>query len=493
MSGVIIQFFHWYHPGNIWEEFEVKADYLKKIGFDAVWFPPATKCSKGSEGRGYDVYDAYDLGEFDQRGGIPTRYGTKEQYLRAISKARHSGISVYADVVLNHRIGGDESESIWVHQVNEDNRNKVISEVMKVNAYTKFTFPGRKNKYSDFIWDYHCFSGIDIAEKNGEEIKGIFKIHNEYGTKWNDEVIDQFGNYDFLMGADIEYRNPSVVQEMKSWIRWYLQTTHADGLRLDALKHISFGFLKEWISYIKKEINPEFNFIGEFWKDNAEMIAQFSDEMNGMISYFDVPLHYNFFNASQDGEAYDLRKIFEGSFLEKKPSSAITFVENHDTQPLQSLESAVRDWFKPIAYALILLIENGRPCVFYPDLFGAEYTDTKDNNEAHIVIPKLHLLPVLMEARKKFAYGSQINFFDHQNCIAFMRTGIGKDDGCLVIISNSKTCSKEVGWGKEYANATFYDFLHQRIEEIVLDDEGEGTFTVNAQSISVWVLKDQII
>lgn len=86
INGVIIHFFHWYHPGNLWQEFMEKADLLKNMGFTAVWFPPATKCVLGMEGRGYDVYDPYDLGEFDQKGSVATRYGTKEEYIRAIKK-----------------------------------------------------------------------------------------------------------------------------------------------------------------------------------------------------------------------------------------------------------------------------------------------------------------------------------------------------------------------------------------------------------------------
>ena len=46
------------------------------------------------------------------------------------------------------------------------------------------------------------------------------------------------------------------------------------------------------------------------------------------------------------------------------------FVENHDTQPGQSLASTVAPWFKPSAYALILLHEAGLPCVFWGDVFG---------------------------------------------------------------------------------------------------------------------------
>nr|WP_308215307.1 hypothetical protein [Sinobaca sp. H24] len=43
---------------------------------------------------------------------------------------------------------------------------------------------------------------------------------------------------------------------------------------------------------------------------------------------------------------------------------AVTFVDNHDSQPEESLESWVEEPFKQSAYALILLREDGYPCVF---------------------------------------------------------------------------------------------------------------------------------
>lgn len=492
MNGVIIQYFHWYYNGNLWNEFAEHTEYLKKLGITAAWLPPATKCSLGLEGRGYDVYDLYDLGEFDQKGGIPTRYDTKEEYINAIEKAHQQGIAVYADIVLNHRIGGDEAERITVHQVNEENRNQIISDAFEVMAQTKFTFPGRNGKYSDFIWDYHCFSGIDFVQKDGEELNGIFKIHNEYGTEWTNAVSHQFGNYDYLMGADVEYRNPHVIQEMKNWIKWYLETTKADGLRLDALKHLSSDFLKEWITYIKTEVNPECFVLGEFWKDDAEKITFFSDKMNDLISCFDAPLHYSFFKASEEGRNYDLSQILTGSFLDQKPVFSVSFVENHDTQKLQALESAVKDWFKPLAYAIILLSEDAYPCIFYPDLFGAEYTDIVDSKEVKITMPKIELLPKLLEARQRFGVGEQIRYFDHPNCVAWIRKGNNDSFGCLTIISNSDEGFKEVDLGKENANTIFKDFLSQRKEEVKTDEKGKAVFRVNSCSVSVWVKADML-
>lgn len=487
INGVIIQYFHWYHSGNLWNEFSEKAEFLKELGFTAVWFPPATKCSLGKEGRGYDVYDLYDLGEFDQKGGVATRYGTKEEYLNAIRKAHEAGLSVYADIVLNHRMGGDEEESITVHEVNNENRNEVLTALIEASAFTKFTFPGRQGKYSDFIWDHQCFSGIDIINVNGEKKEGVFKIHNEYGTEWTDKVSHQSGNYDYLMGADVEYRNPHVVQEMKNWIRWYLDVTRVDGIRLDALKHISSDFLKEWSTYIKTELSPDCYILGEFWKDEVEKISYFSDKMHDLISCFDAPLHYNFFEASKAGQNYDLSGILKNSCLEKQPIFSVSFVENHDTQKLQALESSVQDWFKPLAYAIILLSADAYPCVFYPDLFGAEYQDIKDGREINVIMPKVEVLPELLKARQKFAYGEQINYFDHPNCIAWLRKGDEDHPGCVVILSNSNEGFKEIDLGKESAHSRYRDFLKHREHEITADENGKAIFWVNARSVSIWV------
>ena len=86
-------------------------------------------------------------------------------------------------------------------------------------------------------------------------------------------------------------------------------------------------------------------------------------ETEGQISLFDVPLHYNLYNASKD-ENYDLSKILNSTLVKENPSKAVTFVDNHDTQPGQSLTSFVERWFKLPAYAMILLRDEGYPCVW---------------------------------------------------------------------------------------------------------------------------------
>ena len=82
INGTMIQFFHWYNEdnGTLWDEVAGQAEKLSSLGINAVWLPPAYKAAAGGVSPGYDVYDLFDLGEFDQKGSVRTKYGTKEQY-----------------------------------------------------------------------------------------------------------------------------------------------------------------------------------------------------------------------------------------------------------------------------------------------------------------------------------------------------------------------------------------------------------------------------
>ncbi len=97
-----------------------------------------------------------------------------------------------------------------------------------------------------------------------------------------------------------------------------------------------------------------------------------------------------------------MSQIFSGTLVEADPFHAVTLVTNHDTQPLQALEAPVEPRFKPLAYALILLRENGVPSVFYADLFGASYEDTGGDGETYAIeMPVIEQLHELIDARQR--------------------------------------------------------------------------------------------
>ncbi|MGN6213741.1 alpha-amylase [Parafilimonas sp.] len=493
MNGTMFQFFEWYYPadGSLWEKVKAEAKKLAGYGITAIWLPPAFKGSKGATSEGYDVYDIYDLGEFNQKGTVRTKYGTKQQYINAVKTAHDNSLQVYADIVLNHMNGADETEHIKVKKVNPENRNEYISDVMEIEAHTKFVFPGRQNRYSAFKWDYRCFSGVDHADNVNEE--GIFTILNDY-EGWEEFVSGQNGNYDFLMFCDIEFRNAAVREELKRWIKWYYDTIPFDGLRLDAVKHMPVYFYNEWLDYVRNEIREDMFAVGECWSADVSMLLKYIEASAGRMSLFDSPLQANFHQASESGNNYNLCEIFKNTLIAHHPDLAVTFVSNHDTQPGQSLESAVAAWFKPLAYALILLREQGYPCIFYADMYGADYTD-KDHNEntCHVVIEKLPVLEQLLLLRKNQAYGLQRDYFDHFNCIGWVREGTDEQQysGCAVIMSNGAESIKKMKIGKRHANKIFIDALGNINENVVIDENGFGDFRCMGGSVSVWIEAQQ--
>ncbi len=491
-NGIMIQFFHWYSRdnGTLWKYLSEEAPKLAELGITAAWLPPAFKGSEGVNSRGYDVYDVYDLGEFDQKGTVRTRYGTKDEYIECVKALQANGITAIADVVLNHMGGADETETAWAKKVNPDNRNEFISDTYEIEGYTKFTFPGRNGKYSQFVWDSQCFTGIDYDNRNKET--AIFTLQNEYGDGW-DEVIDtEKGNYDYLMFADIEYRNEAVREEMKRWGKWYLDTVGFNGVRLDAIKHISPRFISEWIDYMRS-LKPDLFVVGEYWAPGQlDLLKTYIDATQAKITLFDAAFHHNLYDASTAGRSYDMRQIFNDSLVANAPALAVTLIDNHDTQPLQALEAPVNPWFKPLGYSLILLRDKGYPCIFYPDLYGTSYTDKgKDGGDYEIILPKCEELEGLLRARKIYAYGFQRDYIDYPSCIGWTREG-NEDSktGCAVLLSNGDDGHKYMEVGKKFAGKIFVDYLQICEGEIVIDENGWAEFRVKGGKVSVWVQKE---
>ena len=475
INGIIMQYFEWYMDcnQNLWNTISEKAEELSKLGITALWLPPAYKGIGGKDEVGYGVYDVYDLGEFDQKGTIKTKYGSKEEYLNCIMNLKQNGIESYADIVLNHKMGADMLQTIPATKVDWGDHNQQVGEQETIRVATKFTFPGRKHKYSDFEWNWTHFDGIDYAENTKEN--AIFKFKDK---NWNGAVDEEFGNYDYLMGADIDFTNEEVVKECINWGKWYLETTKVDGFRLDAVKHIPAFFYKDWIQKLREETGKELFTVGEYWSGDIAKLHRYITETEGKISLFDIPLHYHFDTASKD-ENYDLSKIFEGTLVKENSSMAVTFVDNHDTQPGQSLQSFVERWFKPAAYSLILLRNSGYPCVFYGDFYGIPH----DN------IEPLEELKTILKLRKERAYGEQHDYFDHPDYIGW--TCEGDDEhiksGLAVVISNKGDGEKRMYIGTQFSGEKFIDALSNCEEEIIIDEEGCGTFKVKGKSTSIWV------
>lgn len=484
MNGTIIQYFEWHLPddGKHWQRLAKDAQHLSEVGFSMVWMPPASK-GTGTNDVGYGIYDLYDLGEFDQKGSVRTKYGSREDYQSAIKAIHDHKMWAIADVVLNHKAGADDTEKFEVYEVDPNSRQKKISDKKEIEAWTKFTFPGRSDQYSDFKWNWHHFSGVDFDQKT--ENKGIYMIKGlEKGWADNDEVDSEKGNYDYLMHTDVDYNNPEVVDETIRWAHWFVSEIAIDGFRLDAVKHIEDDFMQQLVDSIRKE-RPDFFAVGEYWKYDYNQLEDYIEDTEFSIDLFDVSLHQHFKQASESNNQYDMSKIMDNTLMQKNPSLAVTFVDNHDSQPGQSLESWVQDWFKPLAYTLILLQDKGLPCVFYGDYYGIQGDSPIAGKQA--------IIDKLMDLRKEYAYGQQYDYFDHANCVGFTRSGNDEYGyGLAVLMSNGDKGYKKMYVGEQFSGQIWVDYLGESQGEVVIDEDGHANFTCEAGSVSIWVNKESL-
>ena len=340
-----------------------------RLGISGVGLlPPAYKGTGGKSDVGYGVYDTYDLGEFDQKGTVATKYGTRAEYLEAVAALHRAGIEVMADIVLNHRLGADAQEEVLAVQDAGDNRNQTVADPRPIQAWTKFTFPGRKRK----VFPISPGTGVISTARIGTAIGSTAESSALSGNNGIRKPTARMAIIDYLnQGADLDLSNPEVIAELDRWGQWYYDTVKMDWLPFGRGKaHGLFSsILTGWAS-LRQNTGQTLPAVGEYWSWELDKLRHYLDVCGHCMRLFDVPLHYQFVKAATSNAQFDMAQILSNTLVQTEPDAAVTFVDNHDTQPSQALASWVPAWFKPLAYALILLRKEGIPCVFYGDLVG---------------------------------------------------------------------------------------------------------------------------
>ena len=348
--AVMMQAFYWDAPqlekqeGNWWNIVAEKIEGLSQSGFNALWLPPISK-GFNNISMGYDPYDYWDLGDYDQKGGTKTLWGNRAELEALIGKAHDHKLGLYADMVINHNSGADEQE---------------VNPLDGQKRWTKFN--PRSGK---FPRDWNSFHPSRYEQ---------IMVEGEH-----------FADFPHLC-----HRNPHVYQAMFDYARFIIEELGFDGFRFDFAK--GFG---EWMisvlskyKYVKEgnEFTPFV--VAELWSGTEE-IGAWIDRVNAMtdnqISCFDFPLRYKLKDVC-DTPHYDLRGLTDdGAVVTKRPMHATTFVDNHDMGD----NAIVND--KMLAYSFIL-VHEGYPCIFWYDYFnnGLGRGGTPNGIDALIAVHHTH-------------------------------------------------------------------------------------------------------
>ena len=383
--AVMLQAFYWDCPekedkaGEWWNFVTEKLESLKAAGFNALWLPPVSKAAEVTS-MGYDPYDYFDLGDYDQKGGVKTFFGNRAELENLIRCAHDLEMQVYADMVINHNSGADTEE-----------KNPLDGEM----RWTKFLPKSQK-----FPRDWNCFHP------------------SRYEVTLEGETFAGFPH--------LCHRNPLVYLALMEYAQMIIEEIGFDGFRFDFVKGYGPWMVGTIAKYRYqrdgKDITP-FT-VGEYWENNdnidqwLEVVNSFSDNQ---IAAFDFPLRYRLKDMC-DTPQYDLRRLTEdGVVVAKRPAHAVTFVDNHDTQ--HDGVAVAND--KMMAYAYILTHE-GYPSVFWLDYFNFELARLGTMNG----------IDALISVHHKFAGGEMQILHADPDLYIMQRTGFEQQPGLIFVLNN---------------------------------------------------------
>jgi len=384
--GVIMQAFYWNCPGNEaqdgnwWNYLSGKVAGLQATGFTALWLPPAYKAAE-AQSMGYDPYDFYDLGDFNQKGGTKTWFGNKAELMALIATAHAAGMQVYADMVINHNSGGDATE---------------VNPIDGKTRWTKFT-----------------------------PVSGIFP------RNWPCFHPSSYESYDDMAFGDMPdlcHRDPNVYTQMIAVAQFLIEQVGFDGFRFDFVKGYGPWMVKAIaeIRYLNKAGEGFKPFcVGECWDSDRtidDWLSAANSFMDNPVSAFDFPLHYRLKQLC-DGYGYSLSGLAQGGVINAEtPASAVTFVDNHDTT--RDPQNAILN-DKMLAYAFILTHE-GYPCVFWLDYFNYGLARAGTPNG----------IAALVAIHEKYAGGATQVLCAGSDLYIMQRTGFGAQPGLALVLNN---------------------------------------------------------
>ena len=198
-------------------------------------------------------------------------------------------------------------------------RNTEISLPESIDGWVGFGFPGRGCKYSSMKYHWQHFTGVDWNQKHKEH--AIYKTLGR-NKAWAKDVSDEHGNYDYLMFANLDHSHPEVRADILRWGEWLGTELPISGMRIDAAKHYSASFQKEFVHHLRNTVGTNYVLMGEYWRGEVDLLLGYLRFMEYEVSLFDVPLLGRFAAISKMAGG-DLRKIFKGSLVEQSPKHAV--------------------------------------------------------------------------------------------------------------------------------------------------------------------------
>ena len=321
-----------------------KLDYIKDLGFDAIWLTPVHPSSTYHK---YDVDDYY---------AIDPVFGTMEDYEALLKECHDRGIRVYMDLVLNHT----SEDNAWFKAAS-DYLHELPSGWQPDTSYCKY-------------YDYYNFSR---QSQNGY-------AHLE-GTEWYYEA--RF----WSEMPDLNLSSEAVRGEIRAILAFWLGKG-VDGFRLDAVTYYFDGNPDANVEFLRfltdagRSIKADCYFVGEAWTDRNAIAHLYS---SGIDSLFDFPFAGNEgFIANIVRGNYKASDYVKGMLLAQEAYGGANpgyvgapFYTNHDMARSAGYYGADDGPVTKMAYAMSLFM-SGNSFMYYGEEIGMKGAGKDENKRA---------------------------------------------------------------------------------------------------------------
>ena len=392
-----------------------KLDYIKALGFSAIWITPVVENASGYD---YHGYHAFDFTKVD-----PRYESDDTSYQDLIDAAHEKGLKIIQDVVFNH--SGNFGEATLAPMFTKDYSNLGSSDCMKVISD------------STLAKNYSGYGSMLPADQYQARLAVMKEDVNDTAHNYHHDKSLSYGSYTEQTGqmagdcVDINTENPSVVKYLTDAYSKYLDMG-VDAFRMDTEKHINRWTLNHaffpvfnqyknfhlfgevcaryhgayneggssdscfFYTWSETESAWQNNWSNSDWKSNYDNSVkhfqahqnrdfdQTSDNvyLNGLsyhtpdyskangTSTIDFPMHWAFKNASA---AFGAAKGEDS--LYNDATWAVTYVDSHDYGPDGQEKTRYQGGASAWAENMDLMFTfRGIPCIYY----GSEIEFKKD-------------------------------------------------------------------------------------------------------------------
>lgn len=315
-----------------------KLDYIKELGFTAIWLTPIVENNTFRSYHGYAATDFYK---------VDPRLGTNELYKKLVEEAHKRNLKIIFDHVANHC----SDDHPWMK-----------------NLPMKNWFNGTKENHLEANHNKMVFTDIHADSTTIKQVEQGWFVSSM---------------------PDLNQENIYVQNYIIQNTIWWMEYAGFDGIREDTYPYNNQKFMSRWAKTILNEY-PTTNIVGEVWTGEVDFLSTYqkNNPFKKMNTYLpsvtdfalrDVLIRF----VEGKDNTYQIFNVLAKDYLYTDATQLLTFVDNHDLPRLMYFAKGNIQKAK-MAYDILFTV-RGIPQIFYGSEIGMVGTD--DHGSLRIPFP----------------------------------------------------------------------------------------------------------